>query len=221
MTTATHLRPTRETRLRKASFLPHPADTFPALFAWDENAEELWRHSSASHLAATFCRVAELLHTNPDGEMAAGQFQSFVHSFTEVGDSSTAVILGQQVVSTPRPIGTALIVSAPSCDPQTVAENVAAALAARNCVELALFEQPHPSLIAMIAALHGVLPNGVFTVLSEQTGWGGRGPETAIVILTPENAFMNDRPWVRSGATSNRRALMSFYSRLENEPVEV
>ncbi|MCU1479404.1 MAG: hypothetical protein JWQ19_190 [Subtercola sp.] len=219
MTTATNLRPTRETRLRKASSLPRPADAFPTLFALDDDTEAIWRQSSAFHLEATFRRVAELIRAHSDGEMAAAQFGSFAHSFSEAGESSTAVILGQLVLSTATPVGTALIVSAPSCDPETVAENVAAALAARNCVELALFEQPHPSLNAMIDALQQVLPHGVFTVLSEQTGWGGRGPETAIVILTPENAFMNDRPWVRSAATSNRKALISFYSRCENEPV--
>ncbi|RFA12980.1 hypothetical protein B7R21_09030 [Subtercola boreus] len=179
----------------------------------------MWRQTSASHLKATFRRIASLLLTNLHGDTAAAEFESFAHTSTELGESSTAVILGQLVISTPRPVGTALIVSAPSCDPRTVVENVAAALAARNCVELALFEQPEPALAAMIEALRQALPTGVFRVLSEQTGWGGRGPETAIVILTPDHSFLNDQPWVRSDATSNRRALISFYSRFENVPV--
>ncbi|WP_116284795.1 hypothetical protein [Subtercola boreus] len=173
----------------------------------------MWQQSSDSHVREVFRRVIRILSDSEDGHLAALQFTLFLRHITPAKPDESSTILGQPVNAAPQPIGTALIVSAPSCDSFTIAENVAAALAARNCVELALFEHPAPDVAALIRALQHVLPEGVFTVLSERTGWGGRGPDTAIIILTPDRALLNDRPWVSSRPKSSQQAMVSFYSR--------
>ncbi|CAN5120791.1 hypothetical protein BH09ACT6_BH09ACT6_14970 [soil metagenome] len=216
MTISLHARTGHEPRFGKETAWPRSVPVNPAIAPLDIDAAEYWRGSSIDHVKATFRRITSELNTSDDGRMAAEHFTGFAEHATGVDAVCTATLLGQVACSIPHPIGTALIVSAPSCSPVTVIENVAASLAARNCVELALFERPDPLLSALIDALQWVLPEGLFTVLSEQTGWGSRGPDTAIVIITPEHAFMNERPWVRSGAGTTGNALVAFYSRWES-----
>ncbi|RFA07638.1 hypothetical protein B7R21_15815 [Subtercola boreus] len=213
----------RETRLRRAITLPQPATDPRGLAASHRDgvssadAASRWQVSSRANLERVFTRIITALSLSAHGQTAAKQFTIFLrHSaphISRVEADQPSSIFGQPVHSASRPIGTALIVSAPSCDPFIVTENIAAALVARNCVELALFEQPEPELSAVIAALQQILPEGVFSVLHDRAGWGGRGPETAIIILTPDQWFLTNRDRVRSGVPVSPRAMVGFYSR--------
>ncbi|WP_147305269.1 hypothetical protein [Subtercola boreus] len=122
---------------------------------------------------------------------------------------------GEVTISGASPLGSTMIVCAPTCSTAVVAKHVAACLTAGNTVELALFESPCALLLVLLLILEDVLPESRFRVVSERTGWQITGTNPTVIVLTETDAFLNDEPRVRfrdptSSSTTNE--LVDFYT---------
>ncbi|RFA12961.1 hypothetical protein B7R21_08930 [Subtercola boreus] len=160
-----------------------------------QTTTDLDRIADCTRIAEQFYRAAECQqHTRP---------AFFTRSGAEV------VIRGMS------PLGSTMIVCAPTCSTAVVAKHVAACLAAGNTVELALFEPPCALLLVLLMILEDVLPETRFRVVSERTGWQISAANPTVVVLTETDAFLNDEPRVRfRGPTCNSTTadLVDFYS---------
>lgn len=141
---------------------------------------------------------------------------------TEVGASTAdlAVVaalfsrLATSGTADPLATSTTLLVFAPSCAAQSVAEHVAASLGAGNVVQIALFEPAKPLLLILFAILTELLPDR-FEVLSEGSGWKTGAVENSIVVVTEADAFVNSAPWIHyrpAPAETSAMGLIAFYS---------
>ncbi|RFA07643.1 hypothetical protein B7R21_15845 [Subtercola boreus] len=123
---------------------------------------------------------------------------------------------GEVTISGASPLGSTMIVCAPTCSTAAVAKHVAACLAAGNTVELALFEPPCALLLVLLLILEDVLPESRFRVVSERTGWQITSANPTVVVLTETDAFLNDEPRVRfrdPASSSPTNELVNFYTR--------
>ncbi|QWT24491.1 hypothetical protein KPL76_03585 [Subtercola sp. PAMC28395] len=129
------------------------------------------------------------------------------------------------VLTGTAPIGSTMIVCAPSCGTPRIARHAAASLAAGNTVELALLEEPSPLLALLALIVENVLPAPRFAIMSERTGWAVAGVNPTVVILTTTDVFMNGEPRTRrreeADADGGSGALIEFYSRRETVRVPV
>ncbi|RFA23245.1 hypothetical protein [Subtercola boreus] len=161
-----------------------------------QTTADLGRIADCTRIAEQFYRAAECQqHTRPAFVAVSGE---------------------EVVISGASPMGSTMMVCAPTCSTAVVAKHVAACLAAGNTVELALFEPPCALLMVLLMILEDVLPASRFRVASERTGWQITGTNPTVIVLTETDAFLNDEPRVRfrdPASSSTTNGLVDFYTR--------
>ncbi|WP_354576627.1 hypothetical protein [Frigoribacterium sp. UYMn621] len=143
-------------------------------------------------LAEIFDRYADLLKLGESAPQDAEEGPYVIHS----------TLTGGQI----------LMVPVPTCDAADIATHVAAVLTAGKKVLLASLGPVNPDREELEKQLAEILPRQIFSCVLSHDSWVGPNSQT-IVIVTPEEVFLNEMPWARYRAegTTADEDLVTFY----------